>query len=257
MRVSYLDTFVCLLFMNLTIDVVSGFKFRVPGFSPRYIDPGNEIGSLYIINSCKSHMKARSVGAYSQNSSRDAFEFLIPAGNTYYEAFRETIPVSKAEAEEMVNTHKPLIDSASGKMKGQGISFMVTTPNNTDWGHSITQFEYSLIQNPENSDAFRRLWYDVSLLNCAEPETIVSDGDASLNRKLNQEKVDECPGYQNGIAMWTSDPESCRPIYCDGVQYCESIYNYDKTRTDEASFQCTEEYRGNLFVELCAGNGNG
>lgn len=257
MQLLSLGTLKRLLLVSLTVDFVSGSRFGKFGIKPRYDDPGKAYGSLYVINSCKHDMIARSVGAYDQNSSRDAVEFAIPAGLTYYEGFRETIPISKAEAEEMVKTHNPPIDTASGKMKGQGVSFMINSPNNTDWGNGITQLEYSLIQNPENGDKFKRLWYDVSLLNCAVPKATVSDADASKDHKLNQKKVDGCPGYQNGIAMWTSDPESCRPIYCDGVQYCESIYNYDKTRPDEASFQCTKEYRGNLYVELCAGNGNG
>lgn len=255
MHIRLLQALLHILLGSITIASASAFKS--PTRHLTYRSANSTFGSLHILNSCSRPLKARSVGAHSTNSSHDASEIPLPAGTSYREPFRETIPISKAEAKQMVDTHVAPIDAATGKVKGQGVSFMITTPSNADWGHGITQVEYSLIQNSENNDAFKRLWYDISLLNCAAPDHEVTDLQASRDPALNRKKVEGCPGYRNGIAMWTSESEKCRPVYCDGVQYCEAVYNYDATKVNEASFACTKEYRGDLFVELCAGSGNG
>ena len=120
MRSAPSKTLLRLLLGSTTIHSVSAFKHETTD---------KNFGSLHIINSCNQPLKARSVGAYPSNSSRDAVEYPLPANHFHREQLRETVPISKAEASEMVTTHVAPIDPATGKIKGQGISFMITTPS--------------------------------------------------------------------------------------------------------------------------------
>ncbi|KAF2244717.1 hypothetical protein BU26DRAFT_434100 [Trematosphaeria pertusa] len=225
---------------------VSVLSYILPRNEAPPVDPGEEYGSVYIKNSCGSDLYAYSVGAWLEGSDHSNDEFTIPAGGTYHEAYRVVVP------KEGVG-----MDSTLKKMPGQGISIKIS--NVTGDLSNILQLEYSLVQNPLR-DKFRRLDYDISLLDCAKPpadHANMTDVQSSQELEWNQKKIDGCPGYQGGVALWFTDSKKCRPIYCDGQSYCDGIYNYDKTREGEMSLACHEEYRGDLYFEVCVGNGNG
>jgi hypothetical protein len=134
------------------------------------------------------------------------------------------------------------------------------TNTSKEYGANILQLEYALVMNTDRKDTIRRLEYDVSLLDCARPppeHAQMSDAMASTDLTWNKKKIDGCPGYQNGLAVWFGNSSICRPIYCDGINYCDGVYNYDRTRAGEVSFECLAEYRGDLNFEACAANGNG
>ncbi|KAJ4303380.1 hypothetical protein N0V90_002273 [Kalmusia sp. IMI 367209] len=208
------------------------------------MDPGEEDASLYIINRCKEDLFAMSVGAWRRGNDRNQIEYTIPSGSIYHEALRETI---------FHSNHSLNGTDYSGKEIGQGSVIKITRPPK-NYSHNVLQLEYAI---GKNTETFKKLWYDISLLDCAKTTALVTDVQASQDDNYNQKKIDSCPGYQNGIAMWTSDYKHCPPIYCDGVQFCDGIYNYDRSRENESTKSCDQEYRGNLYVELCAGNGNG
>lgn len=74
-----------------------------------------------------------------------------------------------------------------------------------------------------------------------------------------QHKIDMCPGYQTGLkvsfeAKDGCDASVCRPIECKGTEYCP-IYYFGRTYTNEPSMVCQGEFRGDMVLDLCAGNG--
>jgi hypothetical protein len=152
------------------------------------------------------------------------------------------------------NGCKPAICKTTGQLAGAGVSikFMDETQNVSN----MLQLEYTLISNPNRGDDFLRLDYDISLLDCARIDN-VTDAMAMKSKQLNNHKVSGCPGYQNGLALWYDDSTICRPVYCDGLSYCDGIYNYDRTRIGEMSLACDQPYDGDMHFELCVGNGDG
>lgn len=213
-------------------------------------DIGASFGSVSIKNSCEYDVFLKSVGAWPVGDDRSEETITIPANSSHQEPYRETCP--KPSSHNLM-TPTPTCPSLN-KMEGQAISMKIS--KDKDGPESILQLEYALLKNPERGDKFPRLDYDISLLNCAQIEN-VTEVQAKADTSLNQKKIEGCPGYQKGFALWTSRTDICRPIYCDGESYCDAIYNYERTRTGETSFACDEEYKGDLNFELCVGNGNG
>ncbi|KAF1979738.1 hypothetical protein BU23DRAFT_104276 [Bimuria novae-zelandiae CBS 107.79] len=119
----------------------------------RSVEPG---GLLYIINSCEEDFTMRSEGAWPQSADRSSIEIPLPAGDTCHKPVRET----------SYDSH-PIAD----QVLGNAMSVKITKPPN-DWSSNILQFEYALGQNTET---FKKLWYDISLLNCAVNTTAVTD----------------------------------------------------------------------------------
>lgn len=129
--------------------------------------------------------------------------------------------------------------------------------------------EYALYRNPATGDAFKRLYYDVSLLDCANPRVMDLTGqgfvgggeitDFNATAGMHAQKLALCPGYEGGVSVTFSGDENgevCPPIYCDGVEKCFMIYTFDRTRPQESSFTCEKEYRGDLRLDLCAERGD-
>jgi hypothetical protein len=213
-------------------------------------DRGPDHGSVWIKNSCEYDVYVKSVGAYPKDDDHTEDVITISANSNYTEAYRETCPKPKEHAHMSPPPQCPELN----KMEGQAVSFKIS--NTTEGPENILQLEYTLVQNPERGDDFPRLDYDVSILDCAQIEGI-SEAMVASDQDLNMKKVNGCPGYQNGLALWFDDHELCRPIYCDGVSYCDAIYNYQRTGKGEDSFACHHEYYGNMYFEMCVGNGDG
>lgn len=211
---------------------------------PPQPDPGAEYGSVNIMNDCDYDIYAKSSGAWPEDHNQDEVEFIIPSHGNHREPYREVIYKGNGGT-----------DPITKKTKGQGISIKMTRLPEKKYDTNILQLEYSLIDNPERPQRFRRLEYDVSLLNCAVPPEgpfeNMTDKWSSTALEWNQRKIDGCPGYTGGLALWTGDLSSCRPIYCDGVNYCDGIYNYDTTRAGEMSLSCNKEYQGDLSGAVC------
>jgi len=133
---------------------------------------------------------------------------------------------------------------------------MSKTNNTAD--QEITQLEYALYQNPHVPKLkYKQLNYDISLLNCATTDPSITDFNATP--EMHAKKQELCPGYVGGVAVTFSadeDGKICPPIYCDGKNKCFMIYTFDRTRLQESSFTCTEEYKGDLTLDLCVGNGD-
>lgn len=133
------------------------------------------------------------------------------------------------------------------------------TPSPADT--NSTQIEYALYRDPHTPDTFKRLYYDVSLLDCAAPELLhpgANVTDFAATPDWHAEKVRLCPGYEEGVAVsFAGDKsgETCPPVYCDGREKCFFIYTWDRTRKVESSFTCAREYRGDVRVDLCVGKG--
>lgn len=204
-------------------------------------DRGPGYGNVMIINSCPYDLYMHSQGAYElyHNEAKGQELKNLPSGETYSEYYRETCPFSGC--------------NGMDKEPGQGIALKISFEDQQF--HFISQFEYSLQQNPIRDD-FPRLDFDVSLVDCGRIDS-VTDIEAEEDDWYTQNKVTECPGYENGFAVWFDDHTICRPVYCDGVHYCDGVYNYDRTRAGEMSLACDQEYIGNMYIELCVGNGNG
>jgi hypothetical protein len=136
----------------------------------------------------------------------------------------------------------------------------------------ILPIEYTLAKNPlrgPSSGTIQRIYYHVSLLDCASPD-IYSAGytanDATGLRNVaeltdygaatadHEVKVEKCPGYQQEITVTFSNDTVCEPIQCSGKEKCEGIYMFDRTRKDELSQECREEYRRDMVVDLRAEN---
>lgn len=220
-------------------------------------EEGGKYGNVVLRNNCKNKLYLWSVGAWplhgprtndSWNAYEDDLMQIMNPNETHTEPFRITCP--------------PTGDITTGycldhdKLRGQGVSIKVS--NNariTD----ILQLEYALVQNPLQNATYPQLTYDVSLLDCADPGLDSSTTDATATTADQQDKVTTCPGYQNGLSV-TFDPDPgahvCKPIYCTGNEspVCTQIYNFDRTRKEEATMMCTNKYEGNMILDLCVGN---
>lgn len=217
----------------------------------REVDRGPEYGGIWIKNSCNYNVYFRSEGAWERDDDHSEDINPIYAGETHYEVYRQTCPKPPEHSDMKIPPNCPELN----KMEGQGISIKITDDSKNL--SNILQLEYALVQNPQRHDNFVRLDYDISLLNCAVPRDNITDIQAAADEALNRKKIEGCPGYHDGLGLWFDNHELCRPIFCDGVTYCDGVYNYDKTREGEMSLACHNEYRGDMHFELCAGNGNG
>ncbi|KAL1595067.1 hypothetical protein SLS60_009754 [Paraconiothyrium brasiliense] len=178
----------------------------------------------------------------------DAIYHEIPSHGNYAEPYRASGGCAY--------TGTPPYCPDEDKLAGQAISMKISKTNNTA-DQEITQFEYALYQNPATTDKFKRLYYDVSLLDCGKPDVAVTDFDATDAQ--HEKKLELCPGYAGGVAVTFSGDEkgeNCPPIYCDGKSKCFMIYTFDRTRPQESSFTCAKEYKGDMRLDLCAAEGD-
>jgi hypothetical protein len=226
---------------------------------------GKDYGNVVIRNHCNETLYLASVGVHALGGFRDdtkgwgtaADEIrheLVPGG-FLTEPYRITCPKPNATTKGYCQTYDTLY--------GQGVAMKIAR---NDTGTDILQVEYSLVKDPMRvpPSTFQRLEFDISLLDCGDPHKNpnafggnVGVTDVSATTENHQIKVDRCPGYQNGISVtFPNDPQAkkCRPIKCDGLTTCMSIYTFDRTRPGEPSHSCEEEYRGNMVVDLCAGS---
>ena len=94
-----------------------------------------------------------------------------------------------------------------------------------------------------------------------EPLRDIADlTDVSATSSDHQVKVKKCAGYQGGISVtFPNDTtgKKCPPINCDGKNKCMDIYMFDKSRKDEPSKRCEEEYKGDMVLDLCVAMGDG
>lgn len=233
-------------------------------------EEGPSYGKVVIRNHCDYTLNMWSVGARRMKSVRNAtigyavpedeVMNVIPPNGTYSEDYRITCP--------------PAVNGTWGycwdhdKLRGQAISLKIS--ENTTAGSDILQFEYALVQNPLRGDTFIRLDYDVSMLDCGDPQwnkglygtnpngtnrTEITDKNATASDHAI--KLAKCPGYAGGLSV-TFDPDPgrdvCPPIMCTGENLCSQIYNFDRSREGEPSMACHKHYRGNLVLDLCLKN---
>lgn len=217
-------------------------------------DDASKYGLVIIDNHCDYpvyvwSIGARQLGGPQNNNSERAFwtphdniVYEVLPGDSYGESFRST-------CQRMNNTHEYCPDEDKGA--NQGVTLKISRSRSV--GTDITQLEYFLVQNLEEGDTFKRLHYDVSLLDCGEIEG-VTDADATYEQ--HEEKLARCPGYDGGLALaFTNDSmvTKCRPIYCDGKSKCPWVYTWDPwwTRMNDARMVCGEEFYGDMHLALC------
>ncbi|CAI6335144.1 unnamed protein product [Periconia digitata] len=213
----------------------------------KILDDGNRYGNVIIVNNCEEQLYLHSVGAWYVNGTSGDDDTTILAPNaTHSEPYRVTCFDKKNGNWDC---------EAQNKLGGQGVSIKLSR-NDKDWSN-VAQIEYALGMNPENGDHFKRLYYDISFLDCGAPEDIFIK-DSTAKTEQNQKKLDQCPGYKGGVSVMfdgDSNGTNCMPIWCDSDMQCPMVYMWDRTRPKEASFQCEREYRANMRVELCANRG--
>ncbi|PSN64489.1 hypothetical protein BS50DRAFT_498484 [Corynespora cassiicola Philippines] len=225
-------------------------------------EQGWTFGSVIIRNNCKYTVSLTSVGAWYLGGCRDNVTGFgtpedmivqnITAGSTYAEPYRITAPL-KSDTNGGANPFA-WYHEGMDKLAGQGISMKIA---NETGGNNVFQFEYALVQDPFRGDSFLRMNYDVSLLDCANPEPLRHISDANATDADHTLKLQGCPGYENGVAVtFTNDPkgDNCAPFYCSGQKKCMLIYTWDRTREGEASMACEKDaYKGDMVVDLCVG----
>ncbi|KAF2012237.1 hypothetical protein BU24DRAFT_485645 [Aaosphaeria arxii CBS 175.79] len=225
-------------------------------------EDGFKFGNVVVQNNCAYDLYLRSVGVWplggpklrdtpgGLSSPCDDTVIPIKANSTYTEPYRITCPIP-------VNGTFPhgQYCADEDKLAGQGISMKFGRTTDAAAG-GILQFEYALVQDPVRGDDFHRLNYDVSLLDCGTIQSGVVDANAT--KIQHTDKVDNCPGYDGGVAVTFlhdgGNATNCAPIYCNGEEPCKMIYTWDRTRQGEASLACEREYRGDMRVDLCAKN---
>ncbi|KAF2445626.1 hypothetical protein P171DRAFT_323327, partial [Karstenula rhodostoma CBS 690.94] len=170
-------------------------------------DDGSQHGNVLIYNSCSYDVYLLSVGAHYLGGHRDgsavgwgtpedAVYHTIPSGTHYTEPFRTSAGCAYTGA--------PPYCPAEDKLAGQGVSIKISRSNNPA-DQNITQLEYALYQNPNIHDTFKRLYYDVSLLDCGAPDVSVTDFNATDT--MYAKKKELCPGYIGGVAVTFSGDE--------------------------------------------------
>jgi hypothetical protein len=225
--------------------------------TPWLSDNGTSYGNVTIINNCDYLLNVASVGARLLNGNinatgtkEDEVLYPIPAGTNYSESYRITCPTP-------VNKTKGYCWSMD-KLYGQGVALKIS--KNATIQSDIFQFEYALIKNPNTTDTFQRLEYDVSLLDCGNPLKDPSAYgnktdliDISATEADYRVKVARCPGFKGGISVgFPADKGGlCPRITCDGKGKCVDVYNFDRTREKEPSKHCEGEYVGDTVVALC------
>jgi hypothetical protein len=226
-------------------------------------------GNVTVRNFCIETKYLWSVGAWFLHGPRDGttgwgspedeMNHTITAGQNYTEPFRITCPPAPNGTMDYCWDHD--------KLRGQGVSIKIS--NNASNAQDILQLKYALLMNPLRNDTFYRLEYDVSLLDCADPNRQpglfnmssalarnITDGTATpADRNV---KIEKCPGYQNGLHVWftrdSRDGKICEPIECDGKTLCAQIYNFDRMRKGQPSKSCKDLYVGEMVLDLCSGN---
>ncbi|KAF2634539.1 hypothetical protein P280DRAFT_554506 [Massarina eburnea CBS 473.64] len=233
-----------------------------PAKVPTLTEPetGHEYGSVNLVNNCDQALYVRSVGAWYLGGPRngsnegwgtpeDDFVIEIPAHKMYKEPYRATCYAPNGGGA----SYCPAAD----KLGGQGVSMKISTDRDVT-KNIITQFEYALMQNLDRTDdTFKRLIYDMSLVDCGNPGVPADDFNGT--EVMHEKKVKECPGYNGGVSItFANDTEAvnCPPVYCDGVNRCLLVYMWDRSRKMEATWQCLNEYRGDMRVEFCVNKGD-
>jgi len=241
---------------------------------------GPEYGNVVINNHCEEEFVAFSIGAWPMGGNRTKLDPegpVVPPHNGSWNAWQESIPHAIASGGSYTEPYRvtcPNVEGADAycadqdKLRGQGISLKIVNPAKPD---EATQFEYALVQNPLDNASYHRLNYDISLLDCADPQDHASlyginfndtnhrtIDDLNMSDEDRKHKVDMCPGYGNGLqvsfkAKEGCDGDVCPPIECNGEEWCK-IYYFERTRTNEPSLMCTGEFRGDMVLDLCAGN---
>ncbi|KAF2730078.1 hypothetical protein EJ04DRAFT_414398, partial [Polyplosphaeria fusca] len=220
---------------------------------------GPDYGNVIINNNCDEPFYVWSVGSWYlggdplnnnniTSTPEDQVMKAIQAGETYIEPYRTTC----------VKTGNITYCADEDKLAGQGISVKISR---TVDQKNPTQLEYALKKsnelNQSDPTAFYRLWFDISMLDCASPpsqDTAFTDDNASQDE--HQLKVDTCPGYQGGVGLtWDNDQKGCQPLFDDGTfrNYFNQLYMWDRTHPGayEASLGCASEYKGNMTFDLC------
>ncbi|KAH3969207.1 hypothetical protein HBI52_015670 [Parastagonospora nodorum] len=257
------------------------------------VEEGQNYGNAVVVNHCKIPMFLSSVGSHRLGGFRDANNdstswgtkpeediHPIKAGETYTEPYRTTCAI-------YVNSTKPSYCWPEDKLGGQGISIKISADEHNFT--NILQFEYALVRNPLRGDSYRRLDYDISLLDCGNPLVYTQeykvyiptsstsgaiavstatgvahiDGyrdvsqltDAKATNEDHTLKVKYCPGYEGGLNVTFSNAPNatCPHLICDGKQVCKDIYTFDRSREGEATKACNEVYHGDIVLHLCAG----
>lgn len=222
-------------------------------------EEGYKWGQVVIHNNCNETFNLTSVGAWKLGGPKirttygglgspcDDIQHVLKAGEQHREFFRITCSTPK-------NATYPNDQYCADddKLSGQAISIKITS--NTQKNAGQTQFEYALFQDPRRGDSFKRLNYDISLLDCGNNGKIT---DAGSSKSEHDDKIQSCPGYRDGVAVTFphagGDTSNCPPIFCDGKDKCDMIYTWDRTRQGEASLACEKEYKGEMRVDLCVG----
>jgi hypothetical protein len=238
---------------------------------------GGTYGSIKIRNHCNVPLYLWSVGARpldgfpsgktGYGTKEDNDRHLVTPNGDYIEPYRTTAPISINGTKGYSWTYDKLI--------GQSVSIKISNKDHPTPFGDILQFEYALFKKANTTSHI--LYYDVSLLDCADPNvdpalygialTRVGDAmvpsrsitDSNATSTEYQHKLDMCPGYQGGLKVTfpgdvTEAGKKCPCIECDGIAMCEQVYNYDRTKGNEPSNQCSAEYKGDVVVDLCAGN---
>lgn len=221
-------------------------------------EKGGTYGNIIIQNRCNETFNLWSVGAWPLGGFRndslgwtteqDTTMHVVEPGTNYSEPYRVTCPPAKNHTEGYCYDYD--------KLRGQGVAIKIS--RNESVAADLLQLEYALLQNPLDGDEYHKLYYDVSLLDCAAPENIATS-DVSATTEQYQDKIHYCPGYKNGLAVtFHPDPglEVCKSINCPGEEkpICTDIYNYDRSRLGEASMACQKKFQGNMILQLCVRN---
>lgn len=231
------------IYINNRANAVDSNSTSAP---PPPAEPSSIFGSLHITNSCKETLFAKSVGAYPNTTNLDEMEIPLSAGNTYTEPLRDTV-FHNCSTNDTYNAHNPF-----GKVLGQTPVIKITKPPQ-NYSFNALQLLYAI---GDGGEAYNQLLYDISVFNCAANISSATGNETDPVLEL-QNQIESCPGYQGGLAIWTSDDSTCPRKYCEGTYSCSVVYGNNETEPENKVFGCTQQYSGDLYVELCAANGNG
>lgn len=219
-------------------------------------DSGSIHGRVLIANWCDYPVRISSVGAYKKGGDPagkptipDPAPAKLEPQQNWTEDFRESCGLPDGA----FNRYCPDMD----KISGEGVAIKIFNGSaGEESNKNISQLEYALVQDPKRGDTFKRLNYDISLLDCAiPPNHIYAQVNDFHAAGWNRKKVAQCPGYQGGLAvLFTNTTEqNCPPIRCNGSEVCLEMYNLDKTRKDEPSLACNAEFYGTMAFHMCWG----
>jgi hypothetical protein len=245
------------------------FETQSYNFETPFIDT-YDYGNATIIDGCGRTLKMRSEGAYRLNgycnsttgysALEDQVWYLVPPRGDYTEYFRLT---------PMVANGSKGYDYDWDKQDGQGVFIKIADP--IDINGNIMQLEYALTMNPLDNLDYYVKFFDISLLDCLDPVWFpepygisLADSnhrtitDSNMTPADLQQKIDGCPGYQNGMRLSHKDRSGNvatvrEQIDCVGNTKC-LVYCFERTLTNEPSKACTADFRGDMVLELRAGN---